>query len=107
MTYVVTDACIGCRYTDCVQVCPVDCFHEGPNFLAIDPDRCIDCGICETECPVEAIFSEADLSMNELHWVALNSELALKWPKITEKRPVLAEAATMALKKNKIDFLIR
>jgi ferredoxin len=107
MTYVVTDTCIGCKYTDCVLVCPVDCFHEGENFLAIDPDRCIDCGICEAECPVEAIRSEADLQMDELYWVSLNSELARKWPKITEKRPVLANADLMAQKKNKLEFLVR
>ena len=107
MTYVVTDACIGCKYTDCVQVCPVDCFHEGENFLAIDPTRCIDCGICEAECPVDAIRSEADLAMDELHWVSLNMDLAQKWPTVTEKRPALSGADLMALRKNKLELLIR
>ena len=61
MTYVVSDSCIRCKYTDCVEVCPVDCFHEGPNFLVIDPEECIDCSLCEPECPVEAIFEESEV----------------------------------------------
>jgi ferredoxin len=107
MTYVVTDACIGCKYTDCVVVCPVDCFHEGDNFLVIDPDTCIDCGICEAECPVEAIVAEADLSMADLHWAALNEELAGKWPRITERRQGLETADEMAGQTGKLAYLIR
>src|SRR5215472_1430972 len=76
MTFVVTENCIKCKYMDCVEVCPVDCFHEGPNFLAIDPDECIDCTLCEPECPVEAIFSEEELPAGQEQFKALNAELA-------------------------------
>src|SRR5574338_479574 len=86
MTHVVTDNCINCKYTDCVEVCPVDCFHEGPNFLVIDPDECIDCTLCEPECPAEAIFSEEDLPAGQEGFKGLNAELAKKWPVITEKK---------------------
>ncbi len=68
MTFVVTENCIKCKYTDCVEVCPVDCFHEGPNFLVIDPDECIDCTLCEPECPAEAIFSEEELPDGQQHF---------------------------------------
>jgi NAD-dependent dihydropyrimidine dehydrogenase PreA subunit len=68
MPFVVTENCIKCKHTDCVEVCPVDCFHEGPNFLVIDPDECIDCTLCEPECPVNAIFPE-DLSKGRRGWV--------------------------------------
>ncbi len=84
MTFVVTEACIRCKFTDCVEVCPVDCFHEGPNMLVIDPDECIDCTLCEPECPVEAIKSEDDLSENEHEFLELNAELSRVWPTITE-----------------------
>jgi len=70
MTFVVTESCIKCKYTDCVDVCPVDCFHEGPNFLVIDPDECIDCTLCEPECPVEAIYSEDELPEGQEHFIA-------------------------------------
>ena len=86
MTYVVTDNCIKCKYTDCVEVCPVDCFHEGPNFLVIDPEECIDCTLCEPECPAEAIFSEDDLPEQFEHFLDINAELAPKWPVITEMK---------------------
>ncbi|MFW6278244.1 MAG: ferredoxin FdxA [Halorhodospira sp.] len=86
MTYVVTENCIKCKYTDCVEVCPVDCFHEGPNFLVIDPEECIDCTLCEPECPAEAIYSEDDLPPSMEHFLELNAELAKKWPLITEKK---------------------
>ena len=76
MTFVVTEACIKCKYTDCVEVCPVDCFHEGPNFLVIDPDECIDCTLCEPECPVEAIFSEDEVPAGQEEFKKLNAELA-------------------------------
>jgi len=77
MTYIVTDACIKCKYTDCVDVCPVDCFKEGPNFLIIDPTECIDCALCVTECPVNAIYAEEDLPENMFHFLKINAELSL------------------------------
>ena len=86
MTYVVVENCIRCKYTDCVEVCPVDCFHEGPNFLVIDPDECIDCTLCEPECPAEAIFAEDDVPAGQEEFIELNAELAKIWPVITEKK---------------------
>ena len=82
MTFVVTEQCIKCKYTDCVDVCPVDCFHEGPNFIVIDPEICIDCALCVPECPVDAIYEESDLPENMTDYIALNAELATKWPVI-------------------------
>ena len=84
MTYIVTDACIGCRYTDCVSVCPVSCFKAGPDFLVIDPDECIDCGVCEPECPAEAIKPDTEPGLE--NWLKLNAEYAQSWPNITIKR---------------------
>lgn len=84
MTFVVTESCIKCKYTDCVEVCPVDCFHEGPNFLVIDPDECIDCTLCEPECPVEAIFSEDELPDDQKQFLEINADLSQDWPVITE-----------------------
>lgn len=86
MTFVVTENCIKCKYTDCVEVCPVDCFYEGPNFLVINPDECIDCALCESECPAEAIFAEDELPDSQRHFIALNAELAEQWPVITEQK---------------------
>ena len=86
MTYVVTEACIKCKYTDCVDVCPVDCFHEGPNFLVIDPDECIDCTLCVAECPAEAIFAEDDVPKDQGELVQINAELAKIWPVITQRK---------------------
>jgi len=86
MTFVVTEACIKCKLTDCVEVCPVDCFHEGPNFLVIDPDECIDCTLCEPECPVEAIYSEDELPAGQEQFLELNAELSREWPVITEMK---------------------
>jgi ferredoxin len=85
MTHVVTDNCINCKYTDCVEVCPVDCFHEGPNFLAIDPDECIDCTLCVAECPVDAIFAELDVPAGQEKFLPINAELSKKWPVIDAK----------------------
>ena len=87
MTHVVTESCIRCRYTDCVDVCPVDCFRVGPNFLAIDPDECIDCAVCVAECPVNAIFSEEDVPANQQEFIKINAELSQSWPSITKTIP--------------------
>ncbi len=92
MTFVVTEQCIKCKLMDCVEVCPVDCFYEGPNFLVIQPDECIDCALCEPECPVDAIKSEDDLSPEEQQFLSLNAELANKWPNITTKKDSPADA---------------
>ncbi len=84
MTFVVTENCIKCKLMDCVEVCPVDCFHEGPNMLVIDPDECIDCTLCEPECPIEAIVSEDEIPENQKNFLQLNEELSQQWPVITE-----------------------
>ncbi len=92
MTHVVTDSCIRCKYTDCVDVCPVDCFKEGPEFLIIDPDECIDCAVCVAECPVNAIFSEEDVPANQQEFIKINAELSQSWPSITKTIPHLPDA---------------
>jgi ferredoxin len=92
MTYVVAEPCIKCKYTDCVDVCPVDCFYEGENFLAINPDECIDCGACVPECPTEAIFSEDDLPEKWAEYKDLNAKLAEAWPNIDKKKEALPDA---------------
>lgn len=107
MTYVVTDNCIKCKYTDCVEVCPVDCFHEGPNFLVIDPDECIDCTLCVPECPVNAIYAEDDVPEDQRPFLQLNAELAKNWPVITEKKDAPPDAAEWENKPNKIEYLER
>lgn len=93
MTFVVTESCIKCKYTDCVEVCPVDCFHEGPNFLVIDPEECIDCTLCEPECPVEAIYPKDDLPEGQEEFLKINADLSLDWPVITERKDAPADAA--------------
>lgn len=109
MTFVVTDACIQCKYTDCVQVCPVDCFLEGPNFLVIDPNGCIDCGVCVPECPVEAIYADDDLPADQHPFLALNAEIAAsgKWPVITAQKPPLNEHEAFKHVKGKLHLLDR
>ena len=107
MTFVVTENCIKCKYTDCVEVCPVDCFHEGPNFLAIDPEECIDCTLCEPECPVEAILSEDDLPEDQAEFLQLNADLAANWPVITEVKKPPADADDWVDKPNKRELLER
>lgn len=92
MTYVVTENCIKCKHTDCVEVCPVDCFYEGPNFLVINPDECIDCGVCVPECPIGAIAEDDDASVNNMSfWLDLNQRLSKKWPVITVKKDPLPD----------------
>ena len=98
MTYVVTESCIKCKYTDCVDVCPVDCFREGPNMLVIDPDECIDCTLCVAECPVEAIFAEDDVPPDQRDFTALNADLAKVWPAITEKKAAPAAFHSRSLR---------
>lgn len=92
MTFVVTENCIKCKYTDCVEVCPVDCFHEGPNFLVIDPEECIDCTLCEPECPVQAIYPEDDVPDGQQQFLEINADLSLEWPVITEMKPAPDDA---------------
>ena len=92
MTHVVTDACVRCKYTDCVDVCPVDCFKEGPHFLVIDPDECIDCAVCIPECPVNAIFAEEDRPADQLHFTAINRDLSPQWPVISKSHEPLPDA---------------
>jgi len=93
MTYVVTDNCIRCKYMDCVEVCPVDCFYEGENMLVIHPDECIDCGVCEPECPAEAIKPDTESGLDK--WLELNTKFASVWPNITEKRDPPSDAKEM------------
>lgn len=107
MAYVVTEACIKCKYTDCVDVCPVDCFREGPNFLVIDPEECIDCTLCVPECPVEAIFAEDDVPEKERAFIALNAELARQWPAIIERKQPPADADEWKGVSDKVRFLER
>jgi ferredoxin len=107
MTYVVTETCIRCKYTDCVEVCPVDCFHEGPNFLVIDPDECIDCTLCVPECPVNAIYAEDDLPEDQKQFTELNAELAKKWPVLTEKKDAPEDAAKWENVPDKLKHLER
>ncbi|HVX99294.1 MAG TPA: ferredoxin FdxA [Pseudorhodoplanes sp.] len=90
MTYVITESCIKCKYTDCVEVCPVDCFYEGENMLVIQPDECIDCGVCEPECPVEAIKPDTDANVGE--WLEINAKYAKLWPNITAHKPAPPDA---------------
>lgn len=87
MTHVVTESCINCRYTDCVSVCPVECFHAGPNFLVIDPAVCIDCALCIPECPVNAIVADGDVPESQREFIALNAQLCDQWPVITQAAP--------------------
>lgn len=107
MTYVVTDNCIKCKYTDCVDVCPVDCFHEGPNFLVIDPEECIDCTLCVAECPAEAIYAEDDVPAGMESFIGLNAELSKSWPVIIERKDPAPDADEWAKVKDKLEHLER
>jgi len=99
MTYIVDENCIKCKHTDCVEVCPVDCFYEGENMLVIHPDECIDCGVCEPECPVEAIKPDTEPDLEK--WLELNLEYSEKWPNITVKKDALPDADDYAEEKDK------
>lgn len=92
MTYVVLENCIKCKHTDCVEVCPVDCFYEGENMLVIDPDECIDCGVCEPECPIDAIKSEDDINGEQKQMLEVNKKYAETWPNITLKKDAPVDA---------------
>jgi len=109
MTHVVTESCIRCKYTDCVDVCPVDCFREGPNMLVIDPDECIDCAVCIPECPVNAIYAEEDVPADQMAFIKLNAELThhAGWKSITKRKPPPDDADEWKEKKDKLSQLIR
>lgn len=103
MPYVVTELCIRCKYMDCIEVCPVDCFYEGENMLVINPDECIDCGVCEPECPAEAIVSDTNSVAEK--WLEMNRDYANQWPNITRKKPAPADADEFKGVKNKFEKL--
>lgn len=108
MAYVVGDACVRCKYTDCVDVCPVDdCFREGPNFLVIDPVTCIDCSLCVPECPAEAIFALDDVPEDQQEYIELNAELAKVWPGINDAKEPLDDADDWVDVKGKLQYLER
>lgn len=107
MTFIVGENCIKCKHTDCVEVCPVDCFYEGPNMLVIHPDECIDCALCEPECPVDAIFADDEVPEDQVPFIELNAELAELWPNITEIKPAPEDAEEWDGKPGKIALLER
>ncbi len=105
MTYVVAENCIRCKYTDCVTVCPVDAFHEGPNFLVINPEECIDCDLCVPECPAEAIYADVDVPEDQQEFIEINAELAKIWPVINEQKEPLPDAEKWNGVKGKRQYL--
>lgn len=105
MTFVVTEVCIKCKYTDCVDVCPVDAFREGPNFLAIDPEACIDCALCLPECPIEAIYAADDVPAGQERFIELNAELARLWQPITQPKNADPDAEEWSKVTSKLDQL--
>ena len=109
MTHIVTESCIRCKYSDCVDVCPVDCFREGPNMLVIDPDECIDCAVCIPECPVNAIYAEEDTPADQMNFIKLNVELSVAagWKSITKRKTPPADADDWKDKTGKLSELVR
>lgn len=107
MTFVVTENCIKCKYTDCVDVCPVDCFHEGPNFLVINPEECIDCQLCVPECPIDAIYDEDDLPDDQHAYLQLNAELSQQWPIINTLKAAPDDAKKWEGVSDKLQYLER
>ena len=107
MTYVVTENCINCKHTTCVEVCPTDAFREGENFLVIDPDACVDCDLCPAECPVDAIFEEDNLPEDQRHFIELNKELAETWPEINEPSEPMPEYEKWDGVADKLKLLIK
>lgn len=105
MAFIVTESCINCKYTDCVEVCPVDCFHEGNNILVINPDECIDCALCVPECPVEAIVADEDISSSQLEFIEINKNLSKTLPVITKKKPAPLDADAWKTIKDKRKLL--
>jgi ferredoxin len=101
MTYIVNDSCIKCKYTDCVEVCPVDCFYEGENMLVIHPDECIDCGVCEPECPAGAIKPDTEPGLDK--WLELNRKFSESWPNITSKKDAPEDADAFKDEKGKYE----
>ena len=92
MAFVIVENCIRCKHTDCVSVCPVDCFYEGPNFLAIHPDECIDCALCVPKCPVNAIYAEANVPQDQADFIVLNRELSARWLPLRKRKAALPDA---------------
>jgi ferredoxin len=107
VTFVVTENCIRCKFQDCIEVCPVDCFHVGPNMLVINPDECIDCTLCEPECPADAIYAEDELPDGQEQFIALNAELSQIWPVITEIKNVPEDSDEWNGKEGKLQYLER
>ena len=105
MTYVVTEPCIRCRYTDCVEVCPVDCFHGGPTSLVIDPAVCIDCAVCVPECPVDAIYPDDEVPADQQDFIEINARFAKQWPVIKRHEPPPADADEWTQVANKREWL--
>lgn len=105
MTFVVTDNCVLCKHTDCVEVCPAECFHEGPNFLVIDPEECIDCALCEPACPIGAIFSEDELPQEQKLYLDINRKFSRKWPSITIPHAAMEEHEKWDGVSNKLQYL--
>jgi ferredoxin len=102
VTFIVTDACVKCKLMDCIEVCPVDCFFEGENFLVIDPEECIDCGVCEPECPLEAIKPDTEDTADQF-WLSVNSKYSRVWPNITRKGVSPIDADEFRTKENKFE----